>query len=130
MLFRSVINAQFVDNDWVTLPIGQYKYGISIDGGHTIYWSDCIDKDYQGVDENLEDEVAVYPNPANNLIRIDVETRLIASVQRIDLYDITGKLMISSTETEINVSDLESGMYFVNILTDKGVVTKKVTIVR
>ena len=130
MIADDVINAQFIDNGWVTLPIGQYKYGISIDGGHTIYWSDCIDKDYLSVDENLEDEVAVYPNPANNLIRIDVEPRLIASVQRIDLYDITGKLMISYNETEIDVSGLESGMYFVNILTDKGVVTKKVTIVR
>ena len=130
LIASDVINAQFIDNDWVTLPVGQYKYGVSIDGGYNIYWSECIDKDYQGVNENIEDEVAVYPNPANNLIRIDVETRLIASVQCIDLYDITGKLMISSNETEIDVSGLESGMYFVNILTEKGVVTKKISIVR
>ena len=128
MIADDVINAQFIDNGWVTLPIGQYKYGISIDGGHTIYWSDCIDKDYQGLDENDIADLDVYPNPAQDFIR--VETMCTSSLQRIDLCDITGKLIISSTDTEINVSELKSGMYFVNILTEKGVVTKKVTIVR
>ena len=128
LIAESVINAQFIDNDWVTLPIGQYKYGISIDGGYTIYWSECIDKDYQGVDENIVDNVTVYPNPANDYIFVGMNNDL--PVQRIDIYDVTGKLKISSIEKEINVSGLESGMYFVNILTDKGVVTKKVTILR
>lgn len=130
LIAEDVINAQFVDNGWVTLPIGQYKYGVSIDGGYTIYWSDCIDKDYQGLEEIDFADVTVYPNPATDVIRIDLGTELIASVQRIDVCDITGKLMISSTEKEINVSELESGIYFVNILTEKGVVTKKVTVLR
>ena len=128
LVAEAVINAQFVDNDWVTLPIGQYKYGVSIDGGNTIYWSECIDKDYQGLDENVIDGVAVYPNPATNFIKIDVDTQLSASVQCVDIYNVTGQLVISSTETEINVSELESGIYFVNILTEKGVFVKKITV--
>lgn len=128
LIAEDVVNAQYVDNDWAALPIGQYKYGVSIDGGYTVYWSECINKNYEGVDENIEDEIAVYPNPAHDYIR--VETMCTMSVQRVDVYDITGKLMISSAETEINISELESGMYFVNILTDKGVVTRKVTISR
>lgn len=130
LIADAVINAQFIDNDWVTLPIGQYKYGVSIDGGYTIYWSECIDKDYQGIDENIVDDISVYPNPAHDIIRIDVETQLIASVQRVDLYDITGQIVLSSTETEINVAELESGIYFVNILTDGGCLTKKISVVR
>lgn len=126
----AVINAQFVDNDWVTLPIGQYKYGVSIDGGNTIYWSECIDKDYQGLDENTIADVAVYPNPATNFIKIDVNTQLSVFVQCVDIYNVTGQLVISSTETEINVSELESGIYFVNILTEKGVFVKKITVSR
>ena len=130
LIASNVINAQFIDNEWAVLPMGQYKYGVSIDGGHTIYWSECIDKDYQGVEEIDVADVTVYPNPARDVVRIDVETQLVASVQRVDVYDITGQMVITSTETEINVSELESGMYFVNIVTDKGVVTRKVTIVR
>ena len=128
LIAEAVISAQYIDNNWVTLPIGQYKYGVSIDGGYTIYWSDCINKDYQGVAENAAADVAVYPNPANDFIY--VETTCASSVQRIDIYDITGKLMISSIEAEINVSELESGMYFVNVLTDDGVVTRKVTVLK
>ncbi len=128
LVAEAVINAEYIDNDWVMLPMGQYKYGISIDGGYTIYWSECIDKDYQGVDDIDDAEISVYPNPANDYIR--VETMCTSYVQRVDIYDVTGKLMISSAETEINVLELKSGMYFVNILTEKGVVTKKVTIER
>ena len=128
LIAEAVVNAQYVDNDWVTLPIGQYKYGVSVDGGYTIYWSDCINKDYQDLDENDIADLNVYPNPAQDFIR--VETMCTSSLQRIDLYDITGKLIVSSTDTEINVSKLKSGMYFVNILTDKGVVTKKISVVR
>lgn len=128
LIAEGVINAQFIDNGWVTLPIGQYKYGISIDGGHTIYWSECIDKDYQGVDDIDFADCSVYPNPADDYIIVGANND--SPVQRIDIYDVTGKLMISSVEKEINVSGLESGMYFVNILTDKVCVTKKISVVR
>ena len=130
LIATNVVNAQFIDNNWVTLPIGQYKYGVSINGGNNIYWSDCIDKDYQGVDEIDIADILVYPNPVRDYIRIDVGANNDSPVQSIDVCDITGKLMISSIETEINVSALESGMYFVNILTEKGVVTKKISVVR
>ena len=73
-------------------------------------------------------DVTVYPNPAQNLIII--RTNDDTPLQRIDLYDVTGQLIISSTETEINVSELESGIYFVSILTEKGAVTKKISVVR
>ena len=128
LIAEDVVNAQYIDNDWVTLPIGQYKYGISVDDGYTIYWSDCIDKDYQGVGENDIVDVAVYPNPAQNLIIIRANDD--SPLQRIDLYDVTGQIVITSTETEIDVSELESGIYFVNILTEKGPVTKKISVVR
>ena len=127
LIAEDVVNAQYIDNDWVTLPIGQYKYGISVDGGYTIYWSDCIDKDYQGVGENNVADVTVYPNPAKDITVVVTND---SSVQRVDFYDVTGRVVISSTETEINVSELESGVYFVNILTEKGAFTKKVTVVR
>ena len=133
LIASGVIKAQYTDNDWVTLPKGQYKYGVSVDGGYNIYWSDWIEKDYETVNENTADDIDIYPNPAHDFIKIDVGANDYLSklsVQCIDIYDITGKLMITSIETEINVSELESGIYFVNILTDKGIATKKISILR
>ena len=125
---ENVINAQYIDNEWANLPNGLYRYGVSADGGYTIYWSEPLDKDWDNVDENNLPEVTIYPNPAHDIII--VETRLIASVQSIELYDITGRKILSSTETEINVSALESGIYFVNVLTDNGLITKTLSITR
>ena len=125
---ENVINAQYIDNEWVNLPNGRYKYGISADGGYTIAWSDHLDKDYDNVIENDDVTISVYPNPAHDYIHI--ETCHGASLQRIDLYNVTGQLMLSSTDNEINVSALESGIYFVNILTEEGLVTKRICVSR
>ena len=128
LIAEDVTSAQYIDNEWVNLPSGRYKYGVSANGGYTIAWSDYLDKDYDNVNENDIDEITLYPNPAHDYIH--VETMCTSSLQRIDLYNITGQLMISSTETEINISGLESGIYIVNILTEKGLITKKLTVSR
>ena len=108
MIASAVVNAEYIDNGWVSLPIGQYKYGVSIDGGNTIYWSDCIDKVTVGVEETTE---------ANSIKHITIVNTLGQVV-----YD-------AETTTNNSASILEqcsNGVYIVNILTDKGLVTKKV----
>ena len=69
-----------------------------------------------GVDENEIIAISIYPNPAHDYIR--VETCHGVSVQCIDLYDVTGQKVLSSTESEINVSTLPEGVYFISIFTE------------
>ncbi|MBO6058506.1 MAG: T9SS type A sorting domain-containing protein [Bacteroidales bacterium] len=66
-----------------------------------------------GIADNEMESISVYPNPAHDIIRI--ETRSIASVQSVDLYNVTGQKVLSSNEKEINVSGLEPGVYFVRV---------------
>ena len=66
----------------------------------------------QGIDENENIAISVYPNPAHDYIH---GTWRAASVQRVEIYNATGQKVLSSTETEINVSELESGVYFIRI---------------
>ena len=56
---------------------------------------------------------SVYPNPAHDFIIIGANND--SPVQHIEMYDITGRKVLSSTETEINVSGLESGVYCIRI---------------
>ena len=70
----------------------------------------------QGIDENNDVTISVYPNPAHDFIT--VETTCTSSLQRIDLYSVTGQLMLSSTETEINVSTMPEGIYFATVFTE------------
>ena len=135
LIASAVAEAHYVDYGWDALPIGQYKYGISTDGGNTIAWSECLEKDVMAVDENNALEIKVYPNPTNGILF--VETCHGASLQAETEYIITnvaGQTLlsghISNQNQQIDVSGLADGMYFVRIQGDEGIVTKKFTIAK
>lgn len=50
---------------------------------------------------------AVYPNPANDVINLDVE------VNEVNVYNITGKLMLKGTSRQVDVNSLPQGLYFI-----------------
>ena len=79
-----------------------------------------------GVDENENIAISIYPNPAHAYIH--VETMYTSSVQCIDLYDITGHKVLSSTETEINVTTLPKGVYFVTVFTENQKFVERIVI--
>ena len=135
LIASAVAEAHYVDYGWDALPIGQYKYGISTNGGNTIAWSECLDKDIMAVEENNALEIKVYPNPNHGILF--VETRRATSLQTETEYcitNITGQILLQGNITnetqQIDVSGLAEGMYFVRIQCDKGTVTKKFSIVR
>jgi len=68
-----------------------------------------------GIEEN-ELNISIYPNPAHDFVT--VETRLIAPLQSISICDITGKMILSSTESRIDISALPEGVYFITVLTE------------
>jgi len=68
----------------------------------------------------------MYPNPASDFIYL-AKT---ADVNRIDVYDVTGKMVRTAVlngtqDFSMNVSDLNNGMYIINVTNDKGVQTSK-----
>ena len=71
------------------------------------------------------DDVRIYPNPNNGQFTMNNEQLIMNSVQ---VYDVYGKLLktveVNANTVELDVRELASGMYFVRISTDKGVVTK------
>ena len=79
---------------------------------------------------NNADSWNVYPNPSTDKINIE-SLDANAEMKSIDLYDITGKRLKSiSYETfsqtqSLDIADLSSGVYVLNIQTDKSVITKK-----
>jgi hypothetical protein len=133
LIATNVADAHYVDYGWDALPIGHYKYGISTDGGNTISWSECLDKDVLVVDENNAMEIKVYPNPTNGILF--VETRLIASLPaEYIITNVAGQTLLSGHITDetqqIDVTGLAEGMYYVRIQGDEGTVTKKFTVTK
>ena len=54
---------------------------------------------------NLSAELRIYPNPSNDMVYI------LGSLERIDVYSITGKLVLSTTDKAINISEWDEGVY-------------------
>ena len=135
LIASAIAEAHYVDYGWDALHIGQYKYGISTDGGNTIAWSECLDKDVLALDENNALEIKVYPNPSNGILF--VETCHGASLPTETEYcivNLTGQILLQGNITDetqqIDVSGLAEGMYFVRIQGDGGTLTRKFSVVR
>ena len=80
--------------------------------------------------QNYASGLYIYPNPVKEELTIDNGQLTITSVE---IFDVMGKKQKSrkaekqnvEREIVINISNLASGLYFVEITTEKGVITKK-----
>ena len=88
-----------------------------------------IDNDWTNVAETEDVNVMIYPNPASDVVKV---TTVNGQQSTVRIYNILGMLVeeieINSNETEINVSDYNPGVYFFNIQTENGNVTKKIVV--
>ena len=77
---------------------------------------------------SIQNIVALYPNPINNVLNIKSKNTL----ETVSIYDVNGRQLqsISFTgnklDTEINTSALSQGIYFVKIKTQVGMQTTKI----
>ena len=75
---------------------------------------------------NNYSEVKVYPNPANDLVYVELAPEL--SNASLTLYDLNGKVCQTDIGASISVKNLPSGMYFLSIKNEKMVITRKIAI--
>lgn len=75
-------------------------------------------------DTDLNKSVALYPNPVSEFLQISIFGGF--AIKRIAVFSILGEQLITSTNKRVSFSGLANGIYFVEITTNKGGVTKKV----
>jgi hypothetical protein len=76
---------------------------------------------------NIKKEIVLYPNPVQNELFLVLNNSI--ELQKVNFYNSLGQLIkTSNTNTTINVSDLVSGSYFVEIITNQGKVTKTIIV--
>ena len=78
----------------------------------------------------LEKELRMFPNPTSGTVNIELSSRLQNILTSIEVFSIQGKKMKSintiSEQMVFNFSDFAAGIYFMNINTTSGMLTKKV----
>lgn len=91
----------------------------------------CIEDNTTGIQDfhSQHNLVKVFPNPAKDKIYIKLNT-ISEAFQSISIIDISGRVLLSqkSDNTEIDVSSVNGGLYFVKIKFDKGSIYKKILI--
>jgi hypothetical protein len=68
--------------------------------------------------------LSIYPNPVKDVLNVEGVFELVK------IYDIFGKLVLTSRRNSINTENLSEGMYMVNIKTNNTIITKKITITK
>ena len=77
------------------------------------------------VDDVFANKFKMFPNPAKDLVRIQTEE----NIDKVEVYSVIGKKVHQQIKsTEINIQNLQSGLYLLKIYADSKVVTKKLVV--
>ena len=111
--------------DYVANVVAHCTNGLTSDESNTVTWH----TDDVGIVGYLEKSVNLYPNPATEMISVEVSDANIL-ITGVEVYNVYGQVVETFHGTSlqnratINVSSLADGMYYVRVTTDGGVVTK------
>ena len=70
----------------------------------------------------VESDIKIYPNPTTNIINIDTQY----AIDKIEVYNIIGKLVLTSIEKSINLRQLDSGVYLLKVASERGNIIKRI----
>lgn len=135
------VTGSFVPNNsqWseVSIDLGAYigpepillRFAFTGDGGNNLYIDEIRMDVTISVDENEINGFNVYPNPANDVLSIELTN---ADKAEWSLVNTTGQTVLNGSttgvETTIDVSTLSSGMYILQVRTENALSTEKVII--
>lgn len=125
---KNTLYVQETNNTWKSI---YEKYNINASSALQI--GGCI-VDIETTD--LENNIEVFPNPANEIIKIKTGELINEKNAIVQIIDITGKILIAENINlnneviELNIQKYPEGLYFVNLIVGKSKLTRKVVISR
>ena len=73
------------------------------------------------VAENEAIRVALYPNPVKDRLQVKAE-----GLQSVEVFNMVGQLVLTSQYDVVDMSDLMNGIYFVRVVCEGGIVSKRI----
>ncbi|MFA5418423.1 MAG: T9SS type A sorting domain-containing protein, partial [Bacteroidales bacterium] len=121
-----VENQEYTDTD---LPVNTFEYYVTAvyDAGESNPSNTVVIVITDLADITADNEILVYPNPASDYLNIKAE-----NIMHIRILNTLGQVVvdkvIGSDNSNLDISDLKSGIYFIHLDTQKGSVTRKVVV--
>ena len=107
-------------NQHIVEVVAVYENGTSV-GSAVLVTEDT------NVSEMTENNISVYPNPAKDFVKLSAVSGQLSAIK---IYNCLGMLVeeieVNANEVEINISEYNTGIYFINIQTENGNIVKKV----
>lgn len=137
--FTSVYDETIASGDWEERTVNLNNYA-----GQTIYiafvHNNCTDIFRMKIDDisvtpgvginDNDNNVNLYPNPANNVINVNAAS----NINTIEVFNMMGQRVAvidaNDTNVQINTTALSNGMYLMRITTENGVSNQKFTVAR
>lgn len=133
---------KFSDGGSINAASGVYQFPYEGDFDITLYSRNQADcecnktivksiRNSMGTTKIGEGDIKLYPNPSNGLVNVEASSR----IQKIAVYNVLGEeveagLNLKGKQAELRMQNLTEGVYLVKITTEKGVVTRSVSINR
>lgn len=107
----------------------QIRFRYSANDADSLSVDDVVISGILGVKDILASSFKTFPNPVNNVITISNDKNILLTDVRVtDINGRTVKTINANnvSEVQINVADLNAGVYFLNINSDSGKAVKKI----
>jgi predicted outer membrane repeat protein len=120
-------NNAIIDSTNITFTaMDNGDYAVVVTVGNCSDTSACVNINTVGVHvyENLSNNIYIYPNPTVNKLTIEYGN---LNINNISILNISGEIVRKTTVNTniIDVSNLTKGIYFLQIYTENGLVSKK-----
>ena len=92
------------------------------------YLGTCYKGGTNGINDYDKNQIHIYPNPAKGVLYVEINENM--STTRISLINIQGQIVkcYEATATQLDISDITEGIYFIKLSSLKGNIIKKVII--
>lgn len=112
---RASISRADIDND------GIYDILVGNNAGGVVFYSSTT----VGIEDSPKiNAFSIYPNPAKNIVNIQINENSNSKYNNIQVYSVTGQLVHGSSfntyKTQLNTSDWPTGVYFIKVETELG----------
>lgn len=64
------------------------------------------------------DVITVYPNPAEHILKIKLPNDMF--IKELTVFDVNGRKILFDSKIDVDISELNTGIYFIKVVTDKG----------
>ena len=102
-----------INDPW---PTGFASSGMDLDAVGVIH-----DLAHFDVPENVATDIVLYPNPVKDRLTVKAE-----SLQTVEVFNLMGQRVLTTTTATVEMGSLNQGIYFVRIAADGKTVTKRI----